>query len=432
MEGSRRGRRSLLGAVAGGTVAAASAGCAVVRPAASPAPAPQARVVVVGGGWAGVTAARELKRLAGARLEVLLVEPDARYVSCPQSNLVLSGARRLEELTRDYRALRERGVQVLNDEVVDVDTASMRLTLRKVAALRCDLLVLAPGVELAADAIDGLASVEDGTVPHAWRAGPQTLALRRRLESLPDGGTVVLSVPPAPFRGPAAPYERASVIAAWMRRARPRARVVVLDANPEPVAMPEGFTAAWDGPLRGRVSYRPGAQVVEVDPRGRTVVTADGERVRADLLNLVPPQRAPALLRRAGLVDARSRWARVHWDTLESVHAPGVHVLGDATLAPRGMPKSAGIAAGHGRLVAAAIVARLEGRAAAPPELVDEGFAFVDERRALRYTARLRWSAVRRTLLDDAPEPPDAPDAEPVDARHAQRAMLQALDALFG
>jgi len=415
--------------LAGLAFAAAAAGCARVRTEPGPEPRPQARVVVVGGGWAGLTAARELKRLAGVRLEVLLVEREDRYVSCPQSNLVLSGTQRLEALTRDYRALRERGVQVLNDEVVDVDPGSMRLTLRKVAGLRCDLMVLAPGLEPAADALAGADPRDAGAVSHAWRAGPQTVALRRRLEALPDGGTVVLTVPPAPFSGPAAPYERATLIAAWLRRARPRARVVVLDANPEPVAMPDGFAAHWGGPLRGRLIYRPNSPAVEVDARARTVVTRDGDRVRADLINVVPAQQAATLLRGAGLVDARSRWARVAWDTLESVHAPGVHVLGDATLASRGMAKSAGLAAEHGRVAAAAIVARLEGRAPAPPELRDEGFAHVDERSALRYTTRLRWSTARRTLVDDGA---DGPDAEPVDARRAQRTQQQALDALFG
>jgi sulfite dehydrogenase len=205
--------------------------------------------------------------------------------------------------------------------------------------------------------------------------------------------------------------------------------VIVLDANSEPVAMPDGFAAHWSGPLRGRLIYRPSSPALEIDARARTVLTRDGDRVRFDLINVVPAQQAAALLRAAGLVDARSRWVRVAWDTLESVHAPGVHVLGDATLAARGMPKSAGVAAEHGRVAAAAIVARLEGRVPAPPELRDEGFAHVDERSALRYTTRLRWSAARRTLVDDGT---DGPDAESVDARRAQRSQQQALDALFG
>lgn len=426
METDRHGRRRLV-RMLGAPAAAAATGCTLPMPLPAVAPArPRARVVVVGGGWAGATAASELKRLADSRIEVILVARTAASVSGPQSSLLLSGRVRLQDLSRDYRALRERGVQVLNDEVVDIDVRNRSVALRKVAGLRADLLVLAPGVQSVTDAVAGLDAATVGVVTDT---PGEVAALRDRLESMPDGSTYLVAVPTAPFTGPAAPYERACIAAGWLRRARPRARVVVLDANPEPAALPDGFVEVWQTVLRGRVDYRPQSPVVAVEPRTRTVVTAAGDRWRADALDLVLPQRAPDLLRRAGLMPSRAPWVRVDGATLAVPGVPGVHVIGDATEAHAGTTKSAPVAVAHGRICAAAIVASLDERTAAPIELVDETVAFIDERRAMQSTVQLRWSGARRAFVP-ASEP--AGDAEPVDARVAQRRMQVAWDTLMG
>ncbi|SDM72008.1 sulfide dehydrogenase (flavocytochrome c), flavoprotein subunit [Oryzisolibacter propanilivorax] len=350
-------RRLLAGAVPAG--AAALAFPALVR-----AQAASARVVVVGGGFGGATAARYLRRYAPG-LQVTLVEPAARFVTCPFSNHVLAGLRTLDSISHGYADLRAAGVQVLHATAQDVDAGARTLRLSDGQALAWDRLVLSPGVDLRWDALAGYDAAAAQRAPHAWKAGAQTLLLRRQLQAMRDGGTFVMAIPDNPYRCPPGPYERAALVAHYLQRHKPRSKVLLLDAKNN-FSKKELFLQGWRQLYGAMVEWVPLAQdgqVVRVDAAALQVETLFGERHRADVLNVIPPQRAGLIAQRAGVCDA-SGWAPVQGEDLQSRLVPGIHVLGDAAQAGP-IPKS-GFAASHqGRVAAAAIAAALTGQA--PP-----------------------------------------------------------------
>jgi len=422
---SNSGRRRLW-SLGGLGAAAALGGCL----APSLPPRPLARVLVVGGGWGGAAAARHLKRVAGDSIEVLLVERAPRFVSCPLSNLALGGSRQLDELTFDYAGLRGRGVQVLHDEVAAIDPVRKRVSLRRIADQGYDKLIVAPGVDPVHDAIHGLDERARPWVNSAWKAGPETVALRRLIEAMPEAGTFLLAIPRAPFSGPAGPYERVCQVAHYLRRAKPRARILVLDANPAIHAKADGFREAWTELYGDRIEYRPDTRVVEVHAASRTAVTADDRTFRADVVNVILPQRAGELAHRAGLVSPRGRWARVDWLTMESVVARDIHVVGDATLGGPDMPKTGHLAIQHGQSAAQAILAQLGGRAPPEPAMTDSSFSFIDDRRALHATSALHWVAVARRL--ERGGPPSSGMARRVDGGQAYAWARQAWIEVLG
>ncbi len=335
------------------------------------------RVVVVGGGWGGATAARYV-RLADPSIEVVLLEPNRTFVSCPFSNLVLSGVRDLDSLTFDYRGLRRHGVRLLHEEAVAIEPPSRRV---RVGAgyLDYDRLIVAPGVDFQWEQVEGLPENRD-RVLHAWKAGPQTVALARQLQAMPDGGVFVLTVPPAAYRCPPGPYERACQVAWYLKTRKPRSKLVVLDANPNIVSKAALFRAAWkDYP---QIDYRASSRVVKVDPGTREVTTEFGDRVRFDVLNLIPPQRAGAIAVQADLVGADRRWCEVDHLTYESVKHPGVHVVGDATIGLP-VPKSGNVANAMGKIAAVAVVHLLNDRQ--PPALAPGNtcYSWVNDREAI-------------------------------------------------
>jgi NADPH-dependent 2,4-dienoyl-CoA reductase/sulfur reductase-like enzyme len=235
-------------------------------------------------------------------------------------------------------------------------------------------------------------------IPHAWKAGPQTALLRRQLEAMPDGGVVLISVPAAPYRCPPGPYERTCQIAHYLKTKKPKSKLIVLDANPAVTSKGLLFTRVWKEDYAGIVEYRPNATVAEVDVKGRAFVLDIGERFRGDVLNLIPPMRAAAIARQAGLITANDRWCEVDWITLESVKVKHVHVLGDATLSAPGMPKSGHMANQHGKAAAAAIVDLLAGRAPLPPTMTNTCYSFIDDRHAIHVASVHRYVPEKKTL----------------------------------
>jgi NADPH-dependent 2,4-dienoyl-CoA reductase/sulfur reductase-like enzyme len=230
-------------------------------------------------------------------------------------------------------------------------------------------------------------------IPHAWQAGEQTALLRQQLQAMPDGGTVLIGVPAAPYRCPPGPYERACQIASYLKAHKPRAKLIVLDANAQPVAKAALFTRVWREDYAGILEHRPNARVAEVDVAGRTFTLESGERERGDVLNLIPPMRAGALAHATGLAGDGERWCPVDWMTLESTRLHGVHVLGDATLSAPGMPKSAHMANQHGKVAAAAIVELLAGRVPEPPVMANTCYSMVDDRQAIHVASMHRYDA---------------------------------------
>ena len=331
-----------------GLATAAAAGCATMT--GNVASKTKRRVVVIGGGWGGATAAKYV-RLGDPSIEVVLLEPNREFVSCPLSNLVLSGVRTIESLTRGYDGLRAHGVRIVHAEASAIEPDRRRVRVGK-GYLEYDRLIVSPGVELQWDRIDGLAAAKE-TVLHAWTAGPQTVALARQIQSMPDGGVFVLSIPLAAYRCPAAPYERACQVAWYLRVNKPRSKVIVLDANPDIISEPGLFRAAWT--MYPAIDYRPSSQVTKVDLSMREVTTDFGDSVRYDVANIIPPQRAGTIAVQADLAGGDRRWCEVNHITYESVKHNCIHVIGDATIGIP-TPKSGTVANAMGKIAASAVV----------------------------------------------------------------------------
>ncbi|MGQ0545446.1 MAG: NAD(P)/FAD-dependent oxidoreductase [Betaproteobacteria bacterium] len=365
------------------------AGCASTAPA-------KARVVVVGGGFGGATAAKYV-RLWDPSIDVVLVEREAAFVSCPISNLALAGFTGMAEISRGYDGLRRQGVQVVQDEVTAIDAGRKALRLARGGEMSYERLIVSPGIDFTLDEIQGYdAAMRAGGVLHAWKAGPQTVALRQRLEQMRDGGVYLLSIPLAPYRCPPGPYERVSVVAAYFKQAKPRSKVLVLDANPDVTSKGGLFKRAWSDLYPGIIEYRGNAKVIAVETGA---VRTDFDTVHADVLNVVPPHRAGDIAAKSGLITTNDRWCDVDWRTMESKAVKGVHVLGDATLSAPGMPKSASMANNHAKIAAAAVVAMLNGRSPAAVKIINTCYSFVSEKEAIRVSSVHEWQDGQSTLV---------------------------------
>ena len=335
------------------------------------------RVVVIGGGWGGATAAKYV-RLADPSVEVVLLEPGRRFVSCPFSNLVLSGVRTIDSLTFGYEGLRKHGVRVLHETATAIEPDARRVRVGE-GYLQYDRLIVSPGVEFQTEQVEGLAEAGD-QVLHAWKAGPQTVMLAERLRAMPDGSVFVLTVPPVAYRCPPGPYERVCQVAWYLKNAKPRAKLIVLDANQNVVSKTALFRAAWQA--YPNLEYRASNKVVKVDPGVRQVTTEFGDTVKYDVVNLIPPQRAGTIAVQADLVSADKRWCEVNHVTYESVKHPNVHVIGDSTIGLP-VPKSGNIANAMGKISALAVVRLLNGK---EPQALAPGntcYSWVNDKEAI-------------------------------------------------
>ena len=374
----------------GAAAALSTAGCATIGH--------KVRVVVVGGGFGGATAAKYI-RMWDPAIEVVLVERANMFTSCPISNLVLAGFASMEDVRHGYDALRKYGVQIVNDEVTAVDAAKKLLKLERGGELAYDRLIVSPGIDFTFGDVQGYeAAMKTNRVLHAWRAGAQTIELRTQLERMQDGGVYVLSIPVAPYRCPPGPYERASVVAAYFKASKPRAKVLVLDANPDVTSKAGLFKAAWKDLYPGILEYRGNAKAVGVDAKTMTV-KLEVDDVKGDVLNVVPPHRAGNIAASAGLITHNNRWCDVDWRTMESKAVKGIHVLGDSTLSAPAMPKSASMANNHAKIAAAAVVELLSGREAAPMKIINTCYSFVSEKEAIRVSSVHEWDAGQGTLI---------------------------------
>src|SRR5262245_44939125 len=335
------------------------------------------RVVVVGGGWGGATAAKYV-RLADASIEVILLEPQKQFISCPMSNLVLSDVRTLQSLTISYDGLRGHGVKIIHEEVGAIDAAARRVRVGE-GTLEYDRLILSPGIDFQWDQIEGLPEARD-VVLHAWKAGPQTVALAKQIQSMADGGVFVLTIPPAVYRCPPGPYERICQVAWYLKNTKPKAKVVVLDANPNLVSKAALFRAAWQA--YPNIDYRASNRVTKLDVGARTVTTELGDTVKYDVLNLIPPQRAAAIAVQTDLVAADKRWCEVDHITYESVKAKNIHIIGDSTTGIP-VPKSGTVANAMGKIAANAVVSLVNDRPVAQMPPVNVCYSWVNDREAM-------------------------------------------------
>ncbi len=389
--------------------------------AARPARAARSRVVVIGGGYGGATAARYLRAWSGGSIDVVLVERESAFVSCPMSNLVIGGHGELAAITYGYDALRRSGVRVVHDTATRIDSERRVVTLQRGAPIGYDRLVVSPGVDFIWDA---LPSFVDNAVrrryPHAWQAGAQTIGLRRQIESMRQGGVFAIAIPLAPFRCPPAPYERACQVASALQRGNPRAKVLVLDANDDVLSKKELFKRAWSELYAGMVEYRPNCSLVDVDAATGTAKFEFADDVRADVLNVIPPQRAGAIAAQAGVITANGRWCEVDFLTFESIKVKNVHVLGDAIQTAPLMPKSAHMANAQAKVCAAAIVALTAGEPVnAEPVVANTCYSFMRADLAAHVASVHRYDAVQKTFL-------------PVEGAGGVSAAINALEAQYG
>jgi sulfide dehydrogenase [flavocytochrome c] flavoprotein subunit len=363
--------RRRFGQLAGGAAAMATLGSCATSPAS------KGRVVVIGGGFGGATAAKYVRTLDPG-IEVTLVEPAQTFYTCPFSNYVLAGFKTMNDIAHGYGPLRDRhGVRVVHDTATAIDPTVRTVKLAGGGTLSYDKLVVSPGIDIRWNALEGYDEAAAEIMPHAWKAGPQTMLLRRQLEAMPDGGLVILTPPANPFRCPPGPYERTAMIAHYLKTTKPRSKILVLDAKDQ-FSKQGLFLAGWKAVYGDMIEWVPlskDGKVVRVMPKEMTVVSEFGQQHKANVVNVIPPQLAGKIARDSGLAN-QTGWCAVNPATFESTAHKDVHVIGDASIAGA-MPKSGFAANSQGKVAALAIVNALNGREPAAPTFVNTCYSLI-------------------------------------------------------
>ncbi|MDP2785258.1 MAG: FAD/NAD(P)-binding oxidoreductase [Sulfurimicrobium sp.] len=343
------------------------------------------RVVVVGGGYGGTIVSKYI-RMSDPSIEVVMIERNKTYVSCPFSNLVIGGSRDLKDNMITYEKLAAKhGIQVVYDEVTGIDVAAKQVRVGA-GTISYDRLVLSPGIDFRFDELEGYDPLETPKyMPHAWKAGEQTLRLRKQLVDMADGGTVVLSVPVTPFRCPPGPYERISQIAWYLKNHKPKSKLIVLDANPDIVSKGPLFRKAWEKHYQGIIEFHAANKVSKVDHKAMSVDTGV-EEIKGAVINVVPPQKAGAVAYMAGVVGEDKKWCPVNQVTFESTLVPNVHVIGDACSAGA-MPKSGYSANSQAKVCALNVVQLMNGKDLIPPSHVNVCYSYVTDKEAISVSA---------------------------------------------
>jgi len=356
--------------VAGGAAAVSTLGFPAIVGAASK------KVIIVGGGTAGATAAKYI-RMADSSVDVTVIEPNKDYYTCYMSNEVLSGHRTMESIKVGYDGLKGHGVNVVHDTVVDIDAAGKKVMTAGGQTMSYDRCIVAPGISFR----DNIAGYDDAAMeamPHAWKAGNQTVLLRKQLEAMPDGGVVAIAAPPNPFRCPPGPYERACQIAMYLQEKKPKSKLMIFDAKDKFSKMGL-FTQAFDKYFKDTIEWvaakDTGGGVTRVDAASNTLYTGDGNAHKVDVANVIPAQQAGAIAKKAGLTNDKG-WCPIDGRTFESTMQKGIHVIGDASIASP-LPKSGYAANSEGKVAAAAVVAMLKGEEPGDPSLVNTCYSIV-------------------------------------------------------
>ena len=360
------------------------------------------KVVVVGGGFGGATAAKYLRMWSDYGINVTLVEPNASFISCPISNLVLGGSKSMADITTPYDNLAKRhGVNLVRDAVASIDADKRVVKLAGGGELAYDRLIVSPGVDFMWETLPGMnkPGAQD-KVLHAWKAGAQTVALRRQLEAMPDGGVYAMSIPLVPYRCPPGPYERACQVASYFKTAKPKSKVLILDANEDVTSKPALFKKAWADRYAGIIEYRSKHVATDVDAATNTLKFEFNDDVKAAVLNVLPAMRAGEIAVKSGLATSNKRWCEVDFLTFESKAAKNIHVLGDSIQIAALMPKSAHMANQHGKTCAAAVVALLTGQVPNDAPIYNNTcYSFVSADEVVHVASVHRYDAERKTML---------------------------------
>ncbi|WP_126444395.1 NAD(P)/FAD-dependent oxidoreductase [Sulfuricystis multivorans] len=377
----------------GGAGSLALAGCASQGPAVSSGSAAEImpkgaarRVVVVGGGYGGTIAAKYI-RMMDPSIEVVLVERNDHFVSCPFSNLYIGGILPdLSSLTIKYdKLIANHGIKFVQAEVTAIDPAAHTVVTSK-GTLKYDRLVISPGIDFRTEEIEGYNAQTPEIMPHAWKAGPQTVLLRKQLEAMKDGGTVVLAVPLSPFRCPPGPYERTSMIARYLKKHKPKSKIIVVDANPDIASKGPLFRKGWDMHYKGIIDYLKASKVTAINAANKSVLIEGLDEVKGDVINLIPPQRAANIAVQAGLVGDDKKWCPVNQATFESTLHEDIHVIGDASIAGA-MPKSGYSANSEAKICAANVVALMNGKPVVPLSGINTCYSYITDDEAISVAA---------------------------------------------
>ncbi len=335
-----------------------------------------ARVVVVGGGFGGATCAKYLNKF-DPNLSITLIEPALKFTTCPFSNAVLGGMRELSSITHGYGVHEKRGINIIHAMVTGIDASNKKVTLDTGKTINYDRLVLSPGIDFKWDAIEGMQASDALTIPHAWQGGNQTALLSTQLKNMRNGGVVVIAPPGNPFRCPPGPYERASLIAHYLKQHKPESKILILDAkekfSKQPLFM-QGWQQRYSGMIEW-VSGNSGGRIERIDVKNRTLHSEMGEKYTADVINYIPPQKAGTIAHTADLVN-NDGWCPVNQRTFESTMQPDIYIIGDASIAGK-MPKSGFAANSQGKVCAAAIVSAINGFKMPEPSYVNTCYSLV-------------------------------------------------------
>ncbi|MCX7174190.1 MAG: FAD/NAD(P)-binding oxidoreductase [Proteobacteria bacterium] len=380
-------RRNFLKMLGAGAGAGALHGCAGTAPMVSASggeimPKSGRRVVVVGGGYGGTIAAKYV-RMLDASIEVVLIERNRQFVSCPFSNLVVGGIRQMSDLTIGYDKLASNhGIKMVYGDVTAIDAAAKTVALAA-GTLKYDRLILSPGIDFRFEELAGYdpATTPD-VMPHAWKAGPQTELLRKQLLDMKDGSSVVITVPLAPYRCPPGPYERVNMIAMYLKQHKPKSKIIMLDANPDITSKAGLFRKGWAKHYDGMITYKGANKVTAVAVKNRSVLVEGVDEVRGDVINVIPPQRAGNVAVKAGLVGEDKKWCPVNATTFESTLAKDIHVIGDACVAGA-MPKSGYSANSEAKICATNVVALMNGRDTVEMSGINTCYSFITGKEAV-------------------------------------------------
>lgn len=360
------------------------------------------KVVVIGGGYSGATAAKYLRMWSEQKIQVTLVEPSDAFISCPMSNLVIGGSRTITEITTPYDNLTKRhGVKVVKDRVNTIDADKRIVKLASGAELTYDRLIVSPGIDFMWETLPGMnkAGAKE-KIMHAWKAGEQTVTLRKQLQAMPDGGVFAISIPLAPYRCPPGPYERACQAAEYLKKAKPKSKLLVLDANDDVSSKGALFKKAWAERYKGIIEYRGKHRLTDVDAATNTLKFEFNDDVKANVLNVIPNMRCGDIAVNAGLATDNRRWCEVDFLTFESKAAKNVHVLGDSIQVAPGMPKSGHMANQHGKTCAAAVVALLMGKQVNPMPIYNNTcYSYVSSQDVVHVASVHRYDAEKKTMV---------------------------------
>ncbi|QWD83000.1 FAD-dependent oxidoreductase [Polynucleobacter sp. MWH-P3-07-1] len=361
----------------------------------------KAQILVIGGGFGGATAAKYLRLFSNNTANVILIEPNASFLSCPMSNFVVAGMRSMADITSPYDSLtKHHGIKLIRDSVSAIDPDKKTVKLSSGSVIGYDKVVLSPGISLMTNSIEGLAKANQaGVTLQAWKAGPETLMLYKQLAAMHDGGVFAISIPEAPYRCPPGPYERASLVANYLKQHKPKSKVLILDANQDITSKGALFKKAWSEQYSGLIEYLPSHNVTGVDPKTKTLRFEVQDDVRADVLNVLPAMSAGEIAIKTGLANANGRWVNVDFLNFEATATRDIHVLGDAIQTAPLMPKSGHMANQHAKVAAAAIIAQLNDWPINPAPVVNNTcYSFVSEQAAVHIASVHQYDAQAKTF----------------------------------